>query len=68
MDDLQLQRIVDHDERTCSHFIGVLSANRQRSQMRPRTSMIVNCCNANLPGRHWLALYRHASGGLAASV
>jgi hypothetical protein len=64
MDDLQLQRIVDHDERTRSHFIGVLPANRQPSQMRPRASMIVNCCNASLPGRHWLALYRCTSGGL----
>ena len=60
----QLQWIASRDARTSSIFLGIAPADRQPQQMAADTTLIVNCCNARLPGRHWLALYQHWNGGL----
>ena len=54
----QLQHVVDHDLRTTRQFLGVFSANTLPERMPFRSMAIVNCCNNNLPGMHWIALYQ----------
>ena len=54
----QLQHIVDCDPRTQVQFLGVFSADSLPKRMPASTLAIVNCCNRNLPGLHWIALYQ----------
>ncbi len=54
----QLQHIIDNDLRTERQFLGVFSADTLPVRMPARSLAIVNCCNHNLPGLHWIALYQ----------
>ncbi len=54
----QLQHIVNCDARTERQFLGVFSADRLPVRMPSRSMLIVNCCNHNRPGGHWIAMYR----------
>jgi hypothetical protein len=54
----QLQHIVDNDARTQIQFLGVFPADMLPERMPTSSLAIVNCCNRNLPGLHWIALYQ----------
>lgn len=60
----QLQHIVDCDVRTQRQFLGVFSADMLPIRMPSRTLAIVNCCDRDKPGMHWLAMYNDENGRL----
>ena len=49
-------RIIQHDNRLRIDFKGVYAANELPNQLPVRGIAIVNCCNRNKPGKHWIAL------------
>ena len=50
-----IKRIIQNDARTRSQFCGVFAANELPYQL-PYSLAIVNCCNADREGIHWLAI------------
>ncbi len=64
MDAHELTRIIQHDVETYSHFLGVFPANQLPTTMQPNTTLIVNCCDEELEGRHWVALHMDGNGGM----
>lgn len=64
MESRELSRIIEHDAETSSRFLGVLPANQMPTTMPPNTTLIVNCCDEGLEGRHWVALHMDGNGGM----
>lgn len=58
METERLRQIVRYDARTNYQFLDVYAADELPTRMPPQTLAIVNCCNRNYPGEHWLALYK----------
>ena len=64
MEASELSRIIQHDAETYSRFLGVFPANRLPPTMPAYTTLIVNCCDEELEGRHWMALHMDDNGGM----
>ena len=56
--------IIQHDSRLSINFKGVYAANELPSQLPVRGLAIVNCCNRNKPGKHWIALCQESESTL----
>ena len=51
-----IDNIIQKDARTRSQFYGVYAADELPYYLPPQTLAIVNCCNVNQKGMHWLAI------------
>ena len=60
----QLQSIINSDSRTCHQFLGVFAADLIPQNMSGNTMATVNCCNHNMGGEHWIALFMNNNGCL----
>jgi hypothetical protein len=56
MDGDQLKQILQRDAVTNRRFLNVFAANDLPSWMPSQTMAIVNCCNREYQGLHWMAL------------
>ena len=56
MDGTQLGKIAKRDSHVRWHFKGVFAANNLPNKLHVNNLAIVNCCNQNLPGQHWVAI------------
>lgn len=52
----ELHDMAQRDTRLRACFAGVFAANELPRQLPVRHLLIVNCCNRNLPGEHWVAV------------
>jgi hypothetical protein len=57
MEGSQLRQIIQGDHITNHKFVNVFAAN-ELPNLPSQSLAIVNCCNKNLTGLHWLALYK----------
>lgn len=60
MNSLELATVIAKDETVQYQFQGVYSANNLPRRLQKGQSLILNCCNSNLPGKHWLCLYQNS--------
>jgi len=60
MDSLELSSVLAKDKTVQYQFLGVYSANNLPKRLQNGQSLIFNCCNSNLPGKHWLCLYQNS--------
>ena len=59
-----LYQIIQWDTRLSIHFKGVYAANELPKWLPVRGIAIVNCCNRNRPGEHWIALCQESESKL----
>ena len=60
----ELRAIVANDVRLNQQFLGVFAANELPYQMPFGSLAIVNCCNRENPGRHWVVIHQATSNRL----
>jgi len=56
MEGVQLDEIGKKDSHVKLVFRGVFAANTLPNNLLVHNVAIVNCCNKNLPGQHWVAI------------
>ena len=56
MDTADFERILRTDLHVYQQYLGTFPADQLPTHMPPTSLLIVNCCNSDYPGEHWLAL------------
>ena len=56
MEGVQIDEIAKKDSHVKMNFKGVFAANTLPNKLDVYNLAIVNCCNQNLPGQHWVAI------------
>ena len=64
MDSRELKSVLANDNTVKYQFQGIYSANNLPARLQTGQSLIFNCCNSNLPGKHWLCLYQNSKDEL----
>ena len=59
-----LYQIIQRDTRLSVRFKGVYAANELPKRLPFCSIVIVNCCNRNKPGEHWIALCQESESKL----
>ena len=60
MDSEELSSIIAKDKTVQYQFRGVYSADNLPERLQKGQNLIFNCCDSNLPGKHWLSLYQNS--------
>ena len=58
MNGKEIYSLIGRDPLLKTQFLGVFAADELPSYIPVGKGLIVNCCNRDLPGRHWLAIYQ----------
>ena len=58
MNGKEIYSLIGRDPVLKTQFLGVFAADELPSYMPVGKGLIVNCCNRDLPGQHWLAIYQ----------
>ena len=58
MNGKEIYSLIGRDPVLKTQFLGVFAADELPSYIPVGKGLIVNCCNRDLPGRHWLAIYQ----------